>query len=76
MKDARDHRVAGAESESAVRRTADEHADTESQAKQGRRDGRRDEFVHDDESEPAASHEPAKPAALPTTAPGHIDLRA
>lgn len=84
MRDARDRRVAGAEGESAVRRTADEHADEDSESHRDRRDGQRDEFRHEtthaeasDQPEqqplPAASQRPPTPASrdgLP-----HIDVR-
>lgn len=71
MKDAFEQRVAGAESEDAVRRTADEHADSEQDARDdgGRRDGRRDGFVPS-EPAPSATTPPA------TTPRGRLDLRA
>ncbi len=70
MRDARDRRVAGAEGESAVRRTADEHADDDSESHRDRRDGRRDEFQHD-ASSPAAhadaqAETPAEASGQPT----------
>jgi hypothetical protein len=91
MRDARDRRVAGAEGESAVRRTADEHADDDSESHRDRRDGRRDAFEHDasadapaagaapDANAPANVPKPPPPTArpLPTRPDGfpHIDLR-
>lgn len=71
MKDAQEQRVAGTESEDAVRRTADEHADSEQESRDdgGRRDGRRDGFV------PSGQSPPAAPAPV-TTPRGRLDLRA
>lgn len=81
LKDAREQRVAGAESEAAVRRTADEHAesDSERRRRRDRRDGRRDAFVHEEPTVPAAhagakKHPNAAPPAPDAERP-HIDLR-
>lgn len=81
-RDAAQQRVAGAESESAVRRTADEHAEEDTERHRDRRDGRRDEFRHDgspEEHPPQGT--PAPPQAkrrrdqpAPGSAP-HIDVR-
>lgn len=83
-RDAAQQRVAGAESESAVRRTADEHAEEDTERHRSRRDGRRDEFRHD-EHEGAAPEQvqrpgqgrPALPDAKPIAGDGkpHIDVR-
>lgn len=56
MKDAREQRVAGTESDSAIRKVADEHAESDADGhrrerdrqngqQRGRRDGRRDAYV-------------------------------
>jgi hypothetical protein len=73
MRDARDRRVAGAEGESAVRRTADEHADADSESHRDRRDGRRDEFQHDPAA--PAAHTDAHTVA-PADAPGEANADA
>lgn len=79
MRDARDRRVAGAESESAVRRTADEHADEDSESHRDRRDGKRDEFRHElPNGEIVEMHDSAPPPAKPAPPPDglpHIDIR-
>jgi hypothetical protein len=75
-RDAAQRRVAGAESESAVRRTADEHADEDSESHRDRRDGRRDEFRHElasEEGHPVADTAPL-PVPSPTPAPRRADL--
>lgn len=82
-RDAAQRRVAGAESESAVRRTADEHAEEDSESHRDRRDGRRDEFQHD---QPMPDQQPERAGSTPphrlpehrTDAPAglpHIDVR-
>ena len=56
MKDAREHRVAGAESESAVRKVADEHAESDAKGRRrDRRDGRRDAYVASKANDAAAT---------------------
>jgi hypothetical protein len=72
MKDAHEQRVAGTESEDAVRRTADEHAESEQESrdKGGRRDGQRDGFV------PSAPPAAATPQTPPKALHGRLDLRA
>lgn len=76
MKDAQEKRIAGTESDAAVRSSADEHADADSQGrKRDRRDGKRDAFV-------ATVGAPGAPQTPPATAPppqpprGPLDLTA
>lgn len=72
MKDAIEQRVAGTESESAVRRTADEHAESEREAKKERRDGRRDGF-----SPRSSATDASPPAPSASIEPGkRLDLTA
>jgi hypothetical protein len=75
MKDAQEKKVAGAESDAAVRPAADEHADADSQGKKrDRRDGKRDAYEH---AEPPPNNV-AKPkaSAKRDEPPKHFDLKA
>lgn len=76
LRDARERRVAGAESESAVRRTADEHADEDSDSHRDRRDGKRDDFRHElPTGELVEIPEPHAKPAPPRDGLPHIDVR-